>query len=470
MLLPQKKEREYRFRLALRMGLPIFALVLPLVFNTFVDNSISLSSSFYIEVTLIIAFSIYYIFYIIYSGFDSRVTDIVTKTFTREYLYSYLTKELSRKKDFTLVLISIENLPDINRQYGLKNGDKVLFKVAEWIGKYFELNNIHNIIFGHIKDGDFLIGLEDNKFKNSTLIEMMTLKMNEFRVEDIEVTISSTLTDTAFSNELEYMIENLFELKEIHKNINHTEDVINPNEMELVVIDALKYKQFVVLTQNIFSGDEVIAKECFVKLKGNNSKLIHPKSYMKVISRLGLLVAFDLMILERVILNFNKNSNFIYVLNISATSLRNPLFLSKLKEFFLEKVYIKNRIMFILSENEYYSHIERFNSIINSLHILGVKIAIDKLGNNHTSFLYLRELNIDVIRFDNFYSKEIESKKCQNIVEGFNFMAHCKGIKTWIKMINSEEIEQMVHIMGIDYKQGKYLADLEIFYESEELI
>jgi len=47
MLLPQTKEREYRFKLALRMGLPIFALIMALVIHTFLENSQTLQTSFY---------------------------------------------------------------------------------------------------------------------------------------------------------------------------------------------------------------------------------------------------------------------------------------------------------------------------------------------------------------------------------------------------------------------------------------
>jgi len=468
MLLAQKKEREYRFKLALRMGLPIFALVLALIFNTLIDDTVTLTPTFYIEATLILAFSIYYIFYIIYNGFDTRITDIVSKTFTREYLYDYLTKELKKEQEYTLVLISIENFKDINAQYGLKNGDKVLFEVAQWVTNYFEEKNIHNLLFGHIKDGDFLIGLNNEKIKNSALIEMICLKMNDFRIENIEVKIATAITDTSLSYKLEHLIENLFELKELNKNIIHNEDVINPSEIEQVILKALKYKQFLIMSQTVFEKDDVIAKECFVKLKRDDSKLIHQKSYMKIISRLGLLVAFDLMILEKIISYCDSQTSFIYVVNISATSIRNPLFLIKIKEFFLENNFAKNKIMFILSENEYYSHIEKFNLIIDTLHNIGVKVAIDRLGNNHTSFLYLRDLNIDIIRFDSFYSKEIYEKKSQNIIEGLNIIAQNSGIKTWIKMVESREMLEIVKGIGIDYKQGKYLSNLEKIYESKD--
>ena len=49
MLLPQTKEREYRFKLALRMGLPIFALIIALVSHTLIDNYVTLNISFYVE-------------------------------------------------------------------------------------------------------------------------------------------------------------------------------------------------------------------------------------------------------------------------------------------------------------------------------------------------------------------------------------------------------------------------------------
>ena len=117
--------------------------------------------------------------------------------------------------------------------------------------------------------------------------------------------------------------------------------------------------------------------------------------------------------------------------------------------------------MFILHEQEYYSHISRYNSILNSLRALGVLIAIDRLGANQTSFLYLRELKVDLVRFDSYYSKEIKDGKNHSIIDGFNVMAQEKGIHTWIKNIEDEESFELAKKMKIDYIQGKFLAGLQ---------
>ena len=467
MLLPQTKEREYRFRLALRIGLPIFALVLILISSTLITTYQSLHLSFYVEAILLLAFSIYFILYIIYSGFNVKITDDVSKTFTREYLYNYLTKEIKNEKEYTLILISIENLHDINKLYGLKNGDKTLYEVGKWIGNYLQAEKLTNFPLGHIKGGDFIVGVKGNKEKYNTMLELMCLKSAEFKVDDIEVKITGTITDTNYSNELNYMTENLFDLQEKKKKAKskHNEEVIDPNELELYIINAIHNKSFTVMTQDIFHGEEEVFKECYVKLKADDGRLFYPKMYTKVINKLGLSVDFDLMILEQTLLNCVKNSSDVFAINISPASLRNDKFLSKAKELLKENGKSKSKLMFILSEQEYYSHTNRYNSIINSFRSLGVLIVIDRLGSQHTSFLYLRELDIDIIRFDSYYSKDIKSEKNRSIMSGFNIMAQEKGVKTWIKNLEDEESVTIAKELGIDYIQGKYLSGLEKIYE-----
>ena len=112
MLLPQTKEREYRFKLALRIALPIFGLILALISHTLITSYESLQLTFYIESAILLIISIYFIFYLIYHGFSVNITDRVSNTFSRDYLYEYLKKDIIKHKDYTLVLISIDNILD----------------------------------------------------------------------------------------------------------------------------------------------------------------------------------------------------------------------------------------------------------------------------------------------------------------------------------------------------------------------
>lgn len=465
MLLPQTKEREYRFKLALRMGLPIFALIIALVSHTLIGNYATLQPSFYIESIILLVFSIYFILYLIYNGFDVKITDNVSKTFTREYLFKYLKKELKRKKDYTLILISIDNLNDINSLYGMKNGDRVLERVAQWVADYLKTQNVENFPLGHIKGGDFIIGLEGNKSEYTTMLELMCLKSSEYTVDNIEIKISGSVSDTSYSKDLDYIVENLFELQEAKRNTKsqREDESMSPSELESFIINAIDKRALFIMSQDVFLNDKQSFKECYVKLKSPAGKPLYPKSYMKVINKLGLGVEYDLMVLEELVLKADVEEDGVYAINISPSSLRNEKFLSSLKE--LLKI-SKIKIMLVLSEVEYFSHTSKYNSIINSLRKSGVLIAVDRLGSIHTSFLYLRELDIDLVRFDRYYSSEAKLTQNRSIVDGFSLMAKEKGVKTWLKNIENVQTLEKAQDLNVDYLQGKQLSVLEKIYES----
>lgn len=463
MLLPQTKEREYRFKLALRMGLPIFGLITALVSHTLIENYTTLNPFFYVESALLLLVGIYFIFYLIYSGFNVKITDDVSKTFTREYLFSYLKKELKINKEYTFLIVSIDNLDDINLQYGMKNGDKVLQRVSQWVANYLINENIINFPMGHIRGGDFIIGLKGLSPEYATSLELLYLKSSEFKVDDIEVKISSSFTDTRYSSELNYIIEKLFELQEKKRNFKNREvdDSINPNELEFLVINAINEKAFTIETQDVYDTNGLAFKECFVKLKSQDNKVLFPKTYLKVLNKLGLSVEYDLMVLEAILFARDENINK-YALNVSPTSLRNEKYFQRAQELLKTS---SSTIIFILSEQEYYSHTNKYNMILNSLRKLGALIAIDRVGSLHTSFLYLRELEIDLIRFDTYYSNEIKISQYQNIIDGFTLMAKEKNIKTWIKNIETAELLELTKNINIDYIQGKYFCELESFID-----
>lgn len=464
MLLPEIKEREYRFRLALRMVLPIFALVLSLILRAYTSDNDTNSSPLVFESILILAFSIYFIFYLIYEGFDTKITNSVSSVFTREYFYKYLKKELKKSNEYTLILISVDNLNEINSRYGIKNGDKVLSETVKWVAQYLKQKQITNFPIGHIKAGDFIIGLKGNKSEYKTIIELMCLKCEELKIDDIEVEISGAINDITLSKDINYLIENLFELQTKNKNskyIGNIDDEMDPSELESYVINAIKRRDLLIKTQDVFEQDSAVAKECFVKLKTEENKVLHQKSYMKVLDKLRLMMDYDLIVLEKIISKCSDSNEESFAISVSPTSVRNPHFLSSVRELFKKNKNAKNRIIFLLSENEYYPRIERYNITLKELRDIGISIAIDRLGSIHASFLYLRDLDINLVRFDSFYTKDIIDYKNKSVIDGFNTMAHQKGVKTWIKMVENEDVSTISKELEIDYLQGKYLAPLE---------
>ena len=464
MLLPEIKEREAQFKLAIRMGFPIFLLSSVLLFSLLSQYLDVIPSSFIIIVVGLFAVAVYFLFYLIYKGYDERITDPITHVFTREYGIELFKKEIQKEKEYTFVLISINNLHDINEQYGIKNGDIVLYETAQWIGRFFEEKEVKNFPISVLKGGDYLIGLKGNKNDYKTMMDILCMKVEDYIVEDIEVNITGAIIDTTYSNDMDHIINKLIEIcntKACSSKMEFQEVQTDPDLLEKRVIDALRHKRYSILFQRIES-DEKNLYESSIKLVDDLGKIIHYKSYMAIISRLRLNREFDLLQFEAIYQFLQQYSEGTFAVSISAASLRQQQFFQKVQTQLSHRDFAK-RLIFVTAEKEYFGNIKRFNDIIQSYRRMGIRIAIDNLGSNQTSLLYMKDLDVDIVLFDNNFSKRICKKGYKEIIEGLVVTAHSLHLKTWVKMIEDATMYQEAKQMNIDYIQGHYIGKFEDF-------
>jgi len=470
---PESKEREQRFKLALRMGLPTFSLAALLIYISLSEFFNTIPPAFYIIAILVLAVLIYFNFYLIYRGIDERITDPISKTFTREYLAKLLSKSL-KKGPYTVILISVDNLNDINSRYGTNNGDKVLRVVAERINSYLLDKGFSKYPIGHFKGGDFIIGFEGDKFTHKAVLELMCLKFERDNVDEIEVKISGAIVDSNVSTNLEHLIERLFEVQDENRKMRNDEEEageFNPTEIESKVLEAINKKQFSLMYQEVFHNNRVEIYDTSVKLIASSGKYIHQSSYMPVITRMGLERDFDRVILESIVKVCQEDStNTIFALNIAPSTLRNQNFYDKVQLLFSNNNLIAGRIAFVISEREYYNHIDTFNDLLQAYRRMGVFIVLDNFGTNHTSLLYLRELDVDMVRFDGSYGKQLHQKSYESLLRGFNVAAQSMGVKSWIRMLENEPSYISTKNMNIDYAQGNYLGKIAPLENKQEIL
>jgi diguanylate cyclase (GGDEF)-like protein len=462
MLLPETKERELRFKLALRMGLPIFFLTVLLAFTGLSDYFETIPFSFYVTALLILAVMVYFIFFLIHAGFNERITDPVSMTFSRESLLDYLKKEV-KQGPYTLLLVTIDNLEDINARYGTQNGDRVLREFALWVGRFVQNKGVDKFPIGRFRGGDFIVGLPGSRSDFLSLLELLCLKADSYEVDDIEIHISGAVVDTALSKEVDQLIDLLFEQQQERKQNRHdeNEEEMDPSELEAAVIASVRQKNFSMMFQEVREGDERTAFEASVKLYGKQGKLIHQNKYMPVINRLGLSRAYDLMLLEYAVqLCREHGGSERFALSLFPSTLRNFHFYEAAQRLFSENSEAKGRVILLLEEKEYYNHTRRFNELLQSYRRMGILIGLDRLGGFHTTMLYLRELEVDMVRYDMHYSKQIKDPKTQALLKGFNLSAHTLGVKTWIRMIEDEEEARIADSVGIDLLQGNYIGTI----------
>jgi EAL domain-containing protein (putative c-di-GMP-specific phosphodiesterase class I) len=404
----------------------------------------------------------------IYRGFDERITDPITRTFTREYLYSLFKKEIKRG-DYSIMLVSIDNLDVINEVYGIKNGDYVLYSFVNEVSNFLSSKGINDFPLGHLKGGDFLIGLQGSSEEYFTILELMCLKYTSFSLNDIEIHVAGAITDNNYSKNLDYLIDHLFEQQVLNRStkIMQNNESIDPNTLEMAILNAIRNSSFIIYYQNVYEKNgELLLKDLSIKLDVN-SKIIHQNIFMPVIHRLGLTKEFDLVLLDSVANYITKDPTECSVI-ISPSTIRDHNFINHIRALLQSYPLVINKIVFLISELDYYSDVAKYDHIIQTLRTMGIKIAIDRFGEYHSSLLYFREIEVDMVRFDSRYTKGLNSKRYKNILEGLHVSINTLYSKSWMKMIEDEYMHSAAVEIGVDLLQGKYIDKIAEYKQGEK--
>lgn len=458
----EEKERSHRFTLALRMGLPIFFLSSVTLFALFTQTYTTLTSLVILSIALL-GIMIYFIFYLIYQSSHENITDTVTHTFTPEYFFRLFERSIAKKTQ-TLVLISVENLWLINERYGIKNGDKALQSTVMKIDAFFREKKIEKLPVGRYKGSDFLVFLPGEKEQYLPFIELFLSKYQNHINDEIEIRLEAVMIDSRLGNDVELLVSRLYELHN-DRISSEKEDVYSINELENEISEALEEKRFSIGFWPVY-GDEDPVFDTTVKLIDSEGRFIHQSRYIPVLNRLNKMRRLESEVLEKIgALCDERNRNF--VVSISSVTLRNPHFFEHALTLFERYPHARYKITLMFEEKEYCHQLERFAHQIAHYRKAGYKIALDRLGGYHTTLLYLKELEVDLVRFDPLYTRHIKEAGYQNIIQGLNLSAHLCGAKTWMSMIEDGITDTVAQSLKINYRQGNFHGSI---LTMEELI
>lgn len=456
----EEKERSHRFVLALRMGLPIFLMSAIALYALFSQTS-STVGSLVVLAMLLFAMAVYFLFFLINQSSYEHITEPITHTFTPEYFFKRF-HDFRKRKTVTIVMISIDNLLGINERYGVKNGDDVLKNTTMQINEFFSSRENKTLSVCRFKGGDFILLLMGEKEASTPLVELFLAKHQETLINEIEVKLSAVLLDTKLIKQPKEIITRLYELQYANKEkktFTDRDDII-PHELEEDVLEALKSQRYSVALQTVCC-DKTSMNETTFKLINTKGGLIHQSRFIPFLNRIGKIREHESNILESTIKLVSEDTGN-YVVTISPVTLRNGLFFQYALELLQRYPQAKGKIILMFDEKEYCHQVKRFKEQIAQYRAVGYKIALDKYGMNHTTMMYLKELDVDYVRFDSLYTRHIKEAKYQNIIQGLNITAHLCGAATWMNMIEDKESDKVIQALKINYRQGNFHGKITV--------
>ena len=227
MLYSESKERENRFKIALKISLP-FLILTKLFFYVFKISSNDIYS--FVLFLVLIPIYIYYVFYLIYSSFKFTLVDDTTKTFTRKEILKRVKKYKKKGIKHNIILIKLDNIVDINDRYGIDNADKILKIFINKLDNFFKKNSFNDILIGRYGGGNFLVLIKGKQRELNHLLRVFSSELKNIGINHIEIKIKFSMIELSFDKKVDNIIKKLF--SKIDEDVETNIPNIIPNDLE----------------------------------------------------------------------------------------------------------------------------------------------------------------------------------------------------------------------------------------------
>ncbi|MET0101940.1 MAG: EAL domain-containing protein [Sedimenticola sp.] len=175
----------------------------------------------------------------------------------------------------------------------------------------------------------------------------------------------------------------------------------------------------------------------------------------------GLAIAIDRAVIAKILdkLSNESGSSGLYAVNISPSSLQEPVFLVWLDRLLAQYTGVANRIIFEMPEYGAVSQLEQVHAFINVLDKHGSQFSLDHFGRSFSSFAYLRSVKANYLKVDSSFMRDLDqSQDNQFFVHALAEIAHGLEIKVLGESIESEAVWDLLPGLDLDGGQGYYIG------------
>ena len=458
MLLSERQERERRFKLALRAGIPVVLLVSLVLYSTFFkdrDLELTLENSFLISAILFI--TVYFIYFLMELSVKETLIDQATQGFNEK---SFI-KQLQTYKPKTLVLLIVENLSTISENYSTDDVDLLLYNIIHKLNHELKKLGLDKALIARRYGAEFLIAIDKNSDDIQSIFE--TFITNNKVINDIELNYNvAVITNTGKELEkdilyLKDLISTQYRSGEKDRRSNLIKDAKEVSETEDCIIHSLKEKNLLLTFRPLLNTktDVIDIYEISAKLRSHKIGNILPRVYLPIINRLGLGREYDLALLQHVVdLLPLIDENISLSFNLSPFSLRNEKFQEKFFNY-LEKSNVNpSRLIIELYERKTHHDLSGYLKTLNKFRAKGLRIAIDNFGSSNASMEYMKNFNFDLVQFDRDYVTKLDDTNTYAMLGSLVKMSKDLHITTVAKWVDNEAQKSKLKELGIDYMQG----------------
>lgn len=407
--------------------------------------------------------------------------DLLTGLFNRQHFSQALDSEIeavtNNHQTSTVLYVLIDNFSAVQSDVGMAGADIVLSDTATLLRETFP-----NEIIARFGDDIFTILIS-----NSTL-ESGSKKAEDFRarledhlseVQDRTVQVTASIgvtlvTDTTSDSQV--IITRALQASELVKEDNplgngvHTFDpstVSNADstDTEALLQDAIDRGLFKILFQPVIDlrGNSGELYEVLLRMVNEQGDEISPAEFLGPAANQDLCEKIDRWVILQSIkmLSEHRESghNSRIMINITGDSLKDQTLLPWLSVALKASRMPSDAIIFQFSETDATTYLKQAKEFTKGLKELHCKISISRFGCSLNPFNNLKHLEVDYLKIDGSFTKDIGSEESKESLKELVTAAHAQGKLTIIPFVESAAVLSTLWQIGVNYIQGYYLQE-----------
>ena len=209
---------------------------------------------------------------------------------------------------------------------------------------------------------------------------------------------------------------------------------------------------------------EIVHYEFLLRLAGEDGKPIAPFQIIEAAERYGLMRDIDRWVIARAIasvaaISDRRGRACSFSINLSGQSAADPTLIDFIEEEYGKHEIDPSRIWFELTETAAISQFAVAVELATRIRALGSKVALDDFGSGLSSFGYLKNIPVDVLKIDGQFVRHLaDSSVDRAIVGAIADVAASMHIETVAEFVENQTIVDELVKLGIDYAQGYHIA------------
>src|SRR5690606_15936235 len=151
--------------------------------------------------------------------------------------------------------------------------------------------------------------------------------------------------------------------------------------------------------------------EVLLRLRAEDGREVMPGAFLPAAERYGLMPAIDRWVVETAISNIDRlHPSGIALgtcaINLSSSSLEDDGLFQRIGELVEARGLDPARLLFELTETVAMRDFAASSALISKLRGLGCRVALDDFGAGMSSFGYLKNLELDMVKIDGSFVQE----------------------------------------------------------------